>query len=75
MVIGDDYGSGTSAAIRAVVGTEILPDGEPYTLVGIALPGFYFPVGSQAWALLAFAPERAADRSNRDPDSLGKLDG
>jgi len=57
----------------AVVGTEILLDGEPYTLVGIAPPGFDFPVGSQAWAPLAFAPERAADRSNRTLTVLGKL--
>ena len=56
-----------------IVGTQILLDGEAYTVAGIGPPGFDFPVAAQLWAPLAFAPERAADRSRRSLTVLGRL--
>ena len=51
----------------------MLLDSRPHTIVGVAPPGFDFPVGAELWAPLAFPPERAADRRNRSLTVLGKL--
>lgn len=72
VVIGDGLWKQRFGSDRRVLGTQILLDGEPYTVVGIAPPGFDFPVGSQLWAPLAFTPARA-DRSGRTLTVLGKL--
>lgn len=73
LVIGNDLWKRRFGADPSVVGTQVLLDGEAYTLVGIAPPGFDFPVGSQVWAPLAFTPGRAFDRTNRTLTVLGKL--
>ena len=56
-----------------VVGTELLLDSIPHTIVGIAPSGFDFPVAAELWVPLSFTPERAADRTNRSLTVLGKL--
>jgi putative ABC transport system permease protein len=73
VVIGDGLWKRRFGADPGVVGRQILLDGEPYALVGIAPPGFDFPIGSQAWAPLSFTPDRAIDRTNRTLTVLGKL--
>jgi predicted permease len=55
------------------VGTEVLVDGVPHTVVGVGPPGFDFPVGAEMWAPLAFTTERAADRQQRSLTVLGRL--
>jgi putative ABC transport system permease protein len=73
VVMGDGLWKRRFGGDPGIVGSQIQLDGEAYTLVGIAPPGFDFPVGSQVWAPLAFPPERAADRSSRTLTVLGKL--
>jgi predicted permease len=73
VIIGDGLWKRRFGGDPGIVGSQIQLDGEPYTLVGIAPPGFDFPVGSQVWAPLAFTPERAADRARRTLTVLGKL--
>lgn len=73
VVVGDGLWKRRFGGDRGMIGKQIVLDGESYTLVGVAPPGFDFPTGSQIWSPLAFAPERAADRRNRTLTVLGKL--
>ena len=73
VIIGDGLWKRRFGGDPGIVGSQIQLDGESYTLVGIAPPGFDFPVGSQVWAPLAFTAERAADRASRALTVLGKL--
>jgi putative ABC transport system permease protein len=45
-----------------IVGSSVLIDGTPYTVVGVAQPGFVFPESTMAWTPLALSPEDAANR-------------
>ena len=73
VVIGDGLWKRRFGAAPGVLGTRILLDGAPYTVVGVAPEGFDFPVGCELWAPLAIGPERAADRRTRSLTVLGKL--
>jgi putative ABC transport system permease protein len=73
VVIGDGLWKRRFGGDRAVVGTEVLLDGAAHTVVGVAPPGFNFPVGAEIWAPLSFTPERSTDRSGRSLTVLGKL--
>jgi putative ABC transport system permease protein len=73
VIIGDGLWKRRFGADPRVVGTDVLLDAVPHTIVGIAPPGFDFPVGAEIWVPLAFTPERAADRRNRTLIVLGKL--
>ena len=50
------------ASDASIVGRSIEVDGAPHEVVGIAPPGFDFPMGTQIWAPLSFAPATAANR-------------
>jgi putative ABC transport system permease protein len=56
-----------------IVGTDVLVDGVPHTIVGVTPSGFAFPVGSELWVPLAFTPVQAADRDRRNLTVAGKL--
>ncbi len=58
-------------ADRALVGKAITLDGEPYTVVGIAAPGFQFPSWAQAWTPVAAQP--GAPGQERRSDFLGVI--
>ena len=73
VVIGHGLWNRRFGADPAVVGTNVSLDGHAYTIVGVAPPGFDFPVGSEIWAPLTFSPERAADRRHQTLTVLGKL--
>jgi putative ABC transport system permease protein len=57
----------------AVIGSEVLVDGEAHTVIGVVPPGFAFPVGSEVWFPIAFTPERAADRTDRNLTVAGRI--
>jgi putative ABC transport system permease protein len=57
----------------AVLGSAIVVDGEALTVVGIAPPGFDFPLGAELWAPLALTAEDASLRSPRYLTVLGRL--
>lgn len=73
IVLGDGLWQRRFAADPALVGKTVLLDGEPFTVVGIAPPGFAFPTGSEVWTPLAFPPTRATDRDGRTLTVAGKL--
>ena len=65
-------------ADRAIVGRQIVLNGESYTVAGVMPPTFQFPpfwaTGAEFWVPLTFTPEAAADRSRTRPDP-GAADG
>jgi putative ABC transport system permease protein len=73
VVIGDALWKRRYGADRAIVGTTILVDGLPHTVVAVAPPGFAFPVGSELWVPLSFAPDKATNREMRMLTVAGKL--
>jgi putative ABC transport system permease protein len=73
VILGDGIWKRRFGADAALVGTDVLVDGESHTVVGIAPPGFAFPVGSELWVPLAFTPAQAADRETRSLTVAGKL--
>jgi putative ABC transport system permease protein len=75
VVVGDGLWKRRFGAAPGILGTEILVGGEAHTVVGIAPPGFDFPIGSELWAPLAFPPDRTADRRSRALTVGGKLAG
>lgn len=73
VVIGDGLWRRRFGADPGVVGSEILIDGAPHLVVGVAPAGFEFPVASEFWTPLAFTPERRTDRTSRFLTVLGRL--
>jgi predicted permease len=61
-------------ASPAVLGTSVLLDGRPHTVVGVMPRGFAFPSASaEAWVPIAFTSERAASRGNHYLEVVGRL--
>jgi putative ABC transport system permease protein len=75
VIIGDGLWKRRFGGNPEIVGTEISLDGEAYTVVGVALPGFDFPTGAEIWMPLTFGPREHFDRKTRTLTVLGKLNG
>jgi putative ABC transport system permease protein len=73
VVLGDGLWKRRFGADPAIVGTDIIVDGEAFTVVGVAPLRFAFPVGSELWVPLAFTPARANDREDRSLTVAGRL--
>ena len=73
VIIGEGLWKRRFGADPGIVGTSILLDGEPHEIIGVAAPGFDFPVGAEVWAPLASGGARALDRGTRTLTVLGKL--
>ena len=55
----------------ALVGRSITLNGEPYTVIGIAPEGFWFPYVQQLWAPLQLSPTEG--RGDRSYQAVGRL--
>lgn len=53
------------ATTPSLVGSTVMLESEPYTVVGIAPPGFSYPSGTDVWVPLAFDAKTAAVRNRR----------
>ena len=73
VILGDGLWHRRFAGDPAVVGRTVLLDREPYTVVGIAPPGFEFPMGSELWAPLSFDAKTAAERGRHYLTVIGRL--
>ena len=73
VILGYDLWQRRFAGDRSIVGTTIQLDARPYEVVGIAPPGFGFPLGSQLWAPLSFDAKGAALRTSRYLSVIGHL--
>jgi putative ABC transport system permease protein len=56
-----------------IVGRQIVLDGEPYVVSGVAPAKFEFPVACEIWTPLALTPEQAAERDRRTLTVIGML--
>jgi putative ABC transport system permease protein len=73
VVLGHGLWERRFAGDPSIVGRSIDVDGRQYEVVGVAPPGFDFPMGAQLWAPLAFTPETAAVRRSQYLTVLGRL--
>ena len=73
VVIGHGLWQRRFASDPAIVGQSIDVDGAQYEVVGIAPPGFEFPMGAQLWAPMTFSAEAAANRRSQYITAIGRL--
>ena len=73
VVLGHGLWQRRFASDPSIVGQSVHVDGELYEVVGIAPPGFDFPMGAQIWAPLAFTAEAAANRRSLYITAIGRL--
>ena len=73
VVLGHGLWQRRFAADASIVGRSIEVDGTPHEVVGIAPPGFDFPMGTQLWAPLSFTAETAANRRSQYLTLIGRL--
>jgi putative ABC transport system permease protein len=73
LVISDGLWKRRLGSNPEIVGTDVLVDGVPHTIVGVAPSGFGFPVGSELWVPLAFTPAQASNRDQRNLTVAAKL--
>jgi putative ABC transport system permease protein len=82
---GEDQGVGTVAVIADglwrsrygadpnVIGRSIILSGQPYTVIGVAPPGFAYPGNAVAWLPLEYGLSRSTQRSSHSYDVIGRL--
>ncbi len=82
---GEDQGVGTVAVLSDglwrsrygadpnVIGRTITLSGQPYTVIGVAPPGFTYPGNAVAWLPLEYGLGRSAQRSSHSYDVVGRL--
>ena len=73
VVIGHGLWQRRFASDPSIVGRPIEVDAAQYEVVGIAPPGFDFPMGAQIWAPLSFNAETAANRRAQYLTGIGRL--
>ena len=61
------------ASDGSIVGRSIEVDGVQHEVVGIAPPGFDFPMGAQIWAPLSFTAQNVANRRSLSLTGFGRL--
>ena len=57
----------------SIVGRSLTLDGEPYEVVGVMPPHFFFPEGCDIWAPLSFDPKVSPPRDKRYLTVIGRL--
>jgi putative ABC transport system permease protein len=82
---GEDQGVGTVAVLSdglwrtrygadpGVIGRTITLSGQPYTVIGVAPPGFTYPGDAVAWLPMEYGLGRSAQRSSHSYDVVGRL--
>ena len=73
VVLGHGLWQRRFASDSSIVGRSIDVDGQQDDVVGIAPPGFDFPMGAQIWAPLAFNAEATANRRSLYVTVIGHL--
>ncbi len=73
VVLGDGFWRTRYAADPGIVGRTIRLNARPYTVVGIAPPGFTYPGRSQVWLPAELKVGRAAERDSHSFVVVGRL--
>jgi putative ABC transport system permease protein len=72
-VLGHDLWQRSFGGDHGLVGRQITVDGESYTVVGMAPPGFRFPDGCEVWAPLVLPAPDVARRDQHYLSAVGLL--
>jgi len=82
---GEDRGTGTVVVLSdglwrsryagdpGILGRTVVLSGQPYTVIGVAPPGFDYPGQVRAWLPIELGVGRAADRTNHGYFVIGRL--
>jgi putative ABC transport system permease protein len=73
VVLGHGLWQRRFASDPSIVGSSIDVDGQQHEVVGIAPPGFDFPMGAQVWAPLAFNAEATVNRRSLHLTAIARL--
>jgi putative ABC transport system permease protein len=73
VVLGHGLWQRRFASDASIVGRSIEVDGVQHEVVGIAPPGFDFPMGAQIWAPLSFTAQNVANRRSLYLTGFGRL--
>lgn len=73
LVLSDTLWRRRFAGDPAIVGREVDLDGQPFTVIGVARPGFAFPSGAETWVPERLSPADRARRDQRYLLVLGRL--
>jgi putative ABC transport system permease protein len=72
-VISDGLWRTRYAADRGIIGRTITLSGQPYTVIGVAPPGFTYPGNAVAWLPMEYGLGRSTKRSSHSYDVVGRL--
>jgi putative ABC transport system permease protein len=72
-VLSDQIWRNHFGANPAIVGQDIVLNGEPYHVVGVMPPGFKFPSWAHLWVPAAWTDETRAVRGNHNYSVIGRL--
>ena len=61
------------AADPGIIGRTLTLSGQPYTVIGVAPPGFTYPGNAVAWLPMEYGLGRSAQRSSHSYDVVGRL--
>jgi predicted permease len=71
LILSQEYWRSHFASDRAIVGTKLALDGQPYTVIGVAPEGVELPdPNTQMWVPLILS---AADKADHEQESLGVM--
>jgi len=71
IIIGDRVWHDRFNANRGILGTQIMVDGVPHTIIGVMPPGFEFPSNADAWTTMQTDPLK--NRGNHSWNVMGRL--
>lgn len=72
-ILSDQLWRNHFGANPAILGEDIILNGEPYHVVGIMPPGFKLPSWAQLWVPMAWSDEKRAVRGNHNYSVIGRL--
>ena len=73
VILSDQLWRNHFGANPAIVGQDIVLNGEPYHVVGVMPPGFKFPSWAKLWVPMAWSDEKRAVRGNHNYSVIGRL--
>jgi predicted permease len=72
-ILSDQVWRNDFGASPAILGQDIILNGEPYRVVGVMPPDFKFPSWAKLWVPMAWTDEKRAVRGNHNYSVIGRL--
>jgi predicted permease len=73
VILSDQVWRNHFGADPAILGQDIILNGEPYHVVGVMPPNFKFPSWANLWVPMAWTDEKRAVRGNHNYSVIGRL--